>query len=146
MKYTKAYNILSKFIHILTPLGLLIYAIILYATYNKAADPGGWGGLALFGNIIISIGWILAVLFIAFLCNAFCEKESSKGIIKLVISILNILIWCGNTNFFEQNDILIIMNIILVIITGILLFFCKIRRIPTNQPNNVTKDYEVKRR
>ena len=145
MKCTKAYNMLNKFIHIITPLTILIYSFFVNLGYNEIDDPGGWGGLALAGNIILSIGWILAVLFIVFLFNSFCKKESSKGIIKLVISILNILIWISNGNFFVGNSIIFLVNIFLVIITGILLFFCKIRKNTTNQSNNVTIDYELKK-
>ena len=53
MKYAKTYNILNKFIHIITPLIILIYSIFLNLSYNEIDDPGGFGGLALFGNIII---------------------------------------------------------------------------------------------
>lgn len=125
MKSKKTYNILIKFIHIITPIIILLYAYSLNLTYNKNDDPGGWGGLALAGNIILSFGWILTVLFIVLILNAFCKNKFSKGIIKLIISILNIIIWLSNTNFFVQNDILIIINIFLIVTTSILLFLNK---------------------
>ena len=125
MKYEKTYNILNKIIHIITPLTILIYAYFSNLFYNENVDPGGWGSLALGLNIIVSIVWILVILFVVFILNAFCKNKFSKGVIKLIISILNIIIRFSNANFLVQNDMLIIINIFLVIITGILLFLNK---------------------
>ena len=123
MKYKNIYNVLSKFIHILTPLIILICSIYESIIYKKASDPGGYGSLAIALNIMISIGWLFIVLFVVYLSNMICKKEISKRIVKLIISIINVFIWCFNSSILLNNSIIVIFNILLIIITGILLIF-----------------------
>ena len=125
MKLKKLFNVLNKIIHILTPLIIFIFAYITNLSYDKTKDLGGWGGLALGGNIIISICWILFILFLIFIFNTFVKNLFKRGIIKLIFSILNISIWFSNLNFFVQNDALIIINIIFIIVYLILLIINK---------------------
>ena len=47
MKYKNIYNVLSKFIHVLTPLIILIYSIYENIIYNKGSDSGDFGSLAI---------------------------------------------------------------------------------------------------
>lgn len=123
MKYKNIYNVLSKFIHVLTPLIILICSIYESIIYKKASDPGGFGGLAIALNIMISIGWLFIILFVTYLCNILCKKEIYKRIVKLIISIINVFIWCTNSSLLLNNSIIVIFNILLIIITGILLIF-----------------------
>ena len=123
MKYKNIYNLLSKIIHILTPLIILIYSIYESIIYKKGSDSGGFGGLALSLNIMISIGWLFIILFFVYLSNMICKKEISKRIVKLIISIINVFIWCSNSGLLLNNSIIIIFNILLIVITGILLIF-----------------------
>lgn len=123
MKYKNIYNVLSKFIHILTPLIILIYSIYESIIYKKASDSGGFRGLAIALNIMISIGWLFIILFVVYLSNMICKKEISKRIVKLIISIINVFIWCFNSSILLNNSIIVIFNILLIIITGILLIF-----------------------
>ena len=123
MKYKNIYNVLSKFIHILTPLIILICSIYESIIYKTASDPGGYGSLAIALNIMISIGWLFIVLFVVYLSNMICKKEISKRIVKLIISIINVFIWCTNSSILLNNSIIVIFNILLIIITGILLIF-----------------------
>ena len=124
MKYKNIYNVLSKIIHILTPLIILISSIIYGSIiYDKNSDPGGLGGLAIALNIMISIGWLFIVLFVVYLSNMICKKEIYKRIVKLIISIINVFIWCTNSSILLSNSITVIFNILLIIITGILLIF-----------------------
>ena len=80
MKYKNIYNVLSKFIHVLTPLIILIYSIYENIIYKKGSDPGGYGSLAIALNIMISIGWLFIVLFVVYLSNMICKKEIYKRI------------------------------------------------------------------
>ena len=123
MKYKNIYNVLSKFIHILTPLIILICSIYKNIIYKKGSDSGGLGGLAIALNIMISIGWLFIILFLFYLFNMICKKEISKRIVKLIISIINVFIWCFNSSILLNNSIIVIFNILLIIITGILLIF-----------------------
>ena len=123
MKYKNIYNVLSKFIHILTPLIILICSIYESIIYKKGSDSGGLGGLAIALNIMISIGWLFIILFVVYLSNMICKKEISKRIVKLIISIINVFIWCFNSSILLNNSIIVIFNILLIIITGILLIF-----------------------
>ena len=123
MKYKNIYNVLSKFIHILTPLIILICSIYENIIYKKGSDSGGLGGLAIALNIMISIGWLFIILFVVYLSNMICKKEISKRIVKLIISIINVFIWCFNSSILLNNSIIVIFNILLIIITGILLIF-----------------------
>ena len=124
MKYKNIYNVLSKFIHVLTPLIILICSIIYRSIiYDKNSDPGGLGGLAIALNIMISIGWLFIILFVVYLSNMICKKEIYKRIVKLIISIINVFIWCTNSSILLNNSIIVIFNILLIIITGILLIF-----------------------
>ena len=52
MKYKNIYNVLSKFIHILTPLIILICSIYENIIYKKGSDSGGFGGLVIALNMI----------------------------------------------------------------------------------------------
>lgn len=132
MKCKNIYNVLSKFIHVLTPLTILICSIIYRSIiYKKASDPGGLGGLAIALNIMISIGWLFIILFVVYLSNMICKKEISKRIVKLIISIINVFIWCFNSSILLNNSIIVIFNILLIIITGILLFYYR-----TKESNN----------
>ena len=125
MKLKNLFSILNKLIHIITPLIILIFAYITILNYDKTNDPGGWGGLGLGGNIIISIGWILFILFIIFIFIATLINLFKKGVIKFIVSIINIIIWLSNLNFFVHSEILIISNIVLIIIYLILLVINK---------------------
>lgn len=131
MKYKNIYNVLSKFIHVLTPLIILIYSIYESIIYDKNSDPGGLGGLAIALNIMISIGWLFIILFVVYLSNMICKKEIYKRIVKLIISIINVFIWCTNSSILLSNSIIVIFNILLIIITGILLFYYR-----TKESNN----------
>lgn len=109
MKYKNIYNVLSKFIHVLTPLIILISSIIYGSIiYDKNSDPGGLGGLAIALNIMISIGWLFIILFVVYLSNMICKKEISKRIVKLIISIINVFIWCFNSSILINNSIIVI--------------------------------------
>ena len=132
MKYKNIYNVLSKFIHVLTPLIILIYSIYESIIYKKGSDSGGFGGLAIALNIMISIAWLFIILFVVYLSNIICKKEIYKRIVKLIISIINIFIWCFNSSILLNNSIIVIFNILLIIITGILLFYYR-----TKNSNNV---------
>lgn len=132
MQSEKIYNILNKFIHIITPLIILIYTYFSNINYNSTQDHGGWGGLAMATIILSSIAWILAILFIVFVFNYFLKKESSKRIVKLIISILNIIIWVNIFHLLYIDELLLILNILLVIITTILLFF-NIQKVRKNE-------------
>lgn len=124
MKCKNIYNVLNKFIHVLTPLTILICSIIYRSIiYKKASDSGGFGGLAIALNIMISIGWLFIILFVVYLSNMICKKEIYKRIVKLIISIINVFIWCTNSSILLNNSIIVIFNILLIIITGILLIF-----------------------
>ena len=124
MKYKNIYNVLSKFIHVLTPLIILISSIIYGSIiYDKNSDSGDFGSLAIALNIMISIGWLFIILFVAYLSNMICKKEIYKRIVKLIISIINVFIWCTNSGLLLNNSIIVIFNILLIIITGILLIF-----------------------
>ena len=124
MKYKNIYNVLSKFIHVLTPLIILICSIIYGSIiYDKNKENGGLGGLAIALNIMISIGWLFIILFVVYLSNIICKKEIYKRIVKLIISIINVFIWCSNSGLLLNNSIIVIFNILLIIITGILLIF-----------------------
>lgn len=72
---------------------------------------------------MISIGWLFIILFVVYLSNMICKKEIYKGIVKLIISIINVFIWCTNSSLLLNNSIIVIFNILLIIITGILLIF-----------------------
>lgn len=132
MKYKNIYNVLSKIIHILTPLIILICSIYENIIYKKGSDSGGLGGLAIALNIMISIGWLFIILFVVYLSNMICKKKISKRIVKLIISIINVFIWCFNSSILLNNSIIVIFNILLIIITGILLFYYR-----TKDSNNV---------
>ena len=132
MKYKNIYNVLSKFIHVLTPLIILICSIYENIIYKKGSDSGGLGGLAIALNIMISIGWLFIILFVVYLFNMICKKEIYKRIVKLIISIINVFIWCFNSSILLNNSIIVIFNILLIIITGILLFYYR-----TKDSNNV---------
>ena len=123
MKYKNIYNVLSKFIHVLTPLIILICSIYESIIYKKGSDSGGFGSLAIALNIMISIGWLFIILFVVYLSNMICKKEIYKRIVKLIISIINVFIWCTNSSILLNNSIIVIFNILLIIITGILLIF-----------------------
>lgn len=125
MKCKNIYNVLSKFIHVLTPLIILICSIYESIIYKKGSDSGGFGGLAIALNIMISIGWLFIVLFVVYLSNMICKKEISKRIIKLIISIVNIFIWYLNSSILLHYPILVIFNILLIVITGILFYKTK---------------------
>ena len=131
MKCKNIYNVLSKFIHVLTPLIILICSIYENIIYKKGSDSGDFGSLAIALNIMISIGWLFIVLFVVYLSNMICKKEISKGIVKLIISIINLFIWCFNSSILLNNSIIVIFNILLIIITGILLFYYR-----TKESNN----------
>lgn len=124
MKYKNIYNILNKFIHVLTPLLILICSVFANLTYKKS-DPSGFVGLAIFLNIMISIGWLFVVLFVTYLFNILCKKEISKRIIKLIISIVNLFIWFLGSSILLHYPILVIFNILLIVITGILFYKTK---------------------
>lgn len=123
MKYKNVYNILNRFIHVLTPLLILICSVFANLIYKD--DHGGFVGLAIFLNIMISIGWLFIVLFVAYLCNILCKKENSKRIIKLIISIVNLFIWFLGSSILLHYPILVIFNILLIVITGILFYKTK---------------------
>ena len=72
---------------------------------------------------MISIGWLFIILFVVYLSNMICKKEIYKRIVKLIISIINVFIWCTNSSILLNNSIIVIFNILLIIITGILLIF-----------------------
>ena len=117
MKCKNIYNVLSKFIHVLTPLIILICSIYESIIYKKGSDSGGLGGLAIALNIMISIGWLFIILFVVYLSNMICKKEIYKRIVKLIISIINVFIWCSNSGLLLNNSIMVILSILLMIIT-----------------------------
>ena len=116
----KLYNILSKSVHLIVPIITFLTAVLARLNYSQQNDPGGFGGLAIAGILILSMIWIFIIFIINSLFNLFTNQNHTKDIYKLILSIINLTIYISNSYLLVTDSIIQSLTIILSIIAIIL--------------------------